>query len=39
MATTAKSTATKRSKSHDPKSALLSFFVDEVKDISGQKNI
>ena len=33
MATTAKSPATKRSKSHDPKSALLSFFVDEVKDI------
>ena len=32
MATTAKS-PTKRSKSHDPKSALLSFFVDEVKDI------
>ncbi|HET6540089.1 MAG TPA: ferritin-like domain-containing protein [Chryseolinea sp.] len=33
MATTAKSPATKRIKSQDPKSALLSFFVDEVKDI------
>ena len=33
MATTAKSPATKRSKSQDPKSTLLSFFVDEVKDI------
>ena len=33
MATTAKSSATKSSKSHDPKSALLSFFVDEIKDI------
>jgi ferritin-like metal-binding protein YciE len=33
MATTAKSTSTRRSKSHDPKSALLNFFVDEIKDI------
>ena len=33
MATTAKSPATKSSKSQDPKSALLSFFVDEIKDI------
>jgi ferritin-like metal-binding protein YciE len=33
MATTAKSVSKKHSKSSDPKSALLSFFVDEVKDI------
>ena len=33
MATTAKSAGTRKSKSEDPKSALLSFFVDEVKDI------
>lgn len=33
MATTAKSVSRKQSKSEDPKSALLNFFVDEVKDI------
>ena len=33
MATIAKSPSKKQSKSGDPKSALLNFFVDEVKDI------
>ncbi len=33
MATTAKTPSKKQSKSEDPKSALLNFFVDEIKDI------